>query len=776
MQKIFPKKLLFFVLTLVILFVALSSNSLAATTQTKASTATQTNASKNGKAQAYTMLRSGQIPVELAGRKLSNKQINDLVGLDPTTVKAALATVGDVVAWFNASNFKYMDGAWWTNNPDSYYGRYESGQDSLGSDQNAKFTGNDVNLGVDNVSISAAWLLQDDFKDVGVVAAMVKGNMPNYIVAYIKKDNNYYVIDFATLITNTVKRVRYSMMASVKTKDLSSLSTIVKDTANTNNFVLLGITNHITERLHYAKYGSNAEFTQPDKVKTLYSAVANQRLDQYVIASGTKSTEMSIADYKIPAELRKATMTAKQAAVLVGKDPATIAAAVHTVSDMLLYMHAAGFQIDNGDKQLVDGSVSWHFNNSAVTSLSINKANCGASANTVRYLLNGDYDEVGYVCHTYKDGGGGGHVYNYIKTGGKYYIFDLTAYTESDYSTGALAIIQVKSLQDYANVYKTGMRYGDYLPVIYTYNSAQEIPMAWNNSDTYMTWYPTGTKLTVIACDAANGYRIDYRDITADVLSQINTSRTDRKISSNDKAAFRGIEAYNLPSALGGMTLTAQQITDLVNSSASLDKVSTAVKTVGDAMAYLYAAGFKEGPKDILTSASEGQEWRSNFFAESAFKRKEANCGASANLVRRLLDGDYDEVGYVCHTLATGEGGGHVYNYVKKNGEYFIVDLNAYLVCKYAPIRVYVMSVGNDLKSYAGSWQQMYSSENIKVIYSYNEPVELPISWSIFDDVYVTYLPDIKKNIVNIILESDGYKVGYAKLSTALWNFINTKR
>jgi hypothetical protein len=485
---------------------------------------------------------------------------------------------------------------------------------------------------------------------------------------------------------------------------------------------------------------------------------------------------MNIADYKIPAGLRKATMTTKQAAVLVGKDPATIAAAVHTVSDMLLYMHAAGFQIDDGDKQVADGSVSWHFNNSAVTSVTTNKANCGASANTVRYLLNGDYDEVGYVCHTYKDGGGGGHVYNYIKAGGKYYIFDLTVYTDSDYSTGARAIIQVKSLQDYAKVYKTSMQYGDYLPVIYTYNSAREIPMAWNNGDTYTTWYPAGTKLTVIACDAANGYKIDYRDISADVLSQISVLRTDRSILSNDMAAFKGIEAYNLPNELGGMTLTGQQITDLVNSSASLDKVSTAVKTVGDAMAYLYAAGFKIGRKDILTSGSEGQEWRCNFFAKAAFERKEADygsCGAIANLVRRLLDGDYDEVGYVCHTLGFGDGGGHVYNYVKKNGEYFIVDLNTYMACNYDP-NVYVMSVGNDLKSYAGSWQQMY--KNVKLIYSYNEPVELPISWSIFDDIYVTYLPDIKKNIVNIILESDGYKVGYAKLSPALWTFINTKR
>jgi hypothetical protein len=72
----------------------------------------------------YTVLPYGVVPDTLQGRKLNDSEISALVGKDPAT---ALSTVEDAVAWFNACRFSYMDGAWWTNNPDSYYGRYESG-------------------------------------------------------------------------------------------------------------------------------------------------------------------------------------------------------------------------------------------------------------------------------------------------------------------------------------------------------------------------------------------------------------------------------------------------------------------------------------------------------------------------------------------------------------------------------------------------------------------------------------------------------------------------
>lgn len=723
----------------------------------------------------YTILNSGQVPTALQGRKLTDNQVQALVGKDSGTVKNALSTVQDVVAWFNASNFSYMDGACWTNNPNSYYERYESGSDILYSEQNLTYTGKAYNLGVDNVSIAAAWLLQDDFDEAGIISAIVKGKNPNYNAAYLKVDNYYYIIDFAPLITNTSNRVRSTMMSSLKTESLYSLSTIISDTGNSSKFILLGTTSKLDERLNYAKYGSYAEFAQPD-FEVLFSSYNNLSLESYVINNDSTSNSINISSFNIPYGLGGTTISLDEAKALVGEDAKTIAAAVHTVADVLLYFHAAKFLFKGGDKQVTDGSVTWHFNDSAITSLMNGYANCGATANTVRYLLDGDYDEIGFIAHTYKTGGGGGHVYNYIKTGDKYYVVDMTEYTNSSYSPDVTAIQELDRLSDYADCYSRMSGYGNYLPVVYAYEAEREIPMAWNNSDTITTWYPTGTEINVICEDTANGYKIDYRTLSPNVLAQIEAARTDVTERSNDMSNFPGIVAYNLPSSLGGVSLTDQQVIELISSGASLDEVADAVKTVGDAMIYLYAAGIISADGDILTSGSQGQEWRCNLFADSAFKQKSANCGATANLVRYLLDGDYDDVGYVCHTYAYGGGGGHIYNYVEVDGDYCIVDLNFYLRSNYSTSSKYAISLGNSLSNYASSFSQMYPNSNIKVIYAYSSPEELPISWSIFDDVYVTYLPEANREDVLIILETGEYSVGFANLSAELWNYINTKR
>ena len=49
---------------------------------------------------------------------------------------------------------------------------------------------------------------------------------------------------------------------------------------------------------------------------------------------------------------------------------------------------------------------------------------CGGYANTVSYLLEGDYDKVG----TLRWVGGGNHTISWVMTGGKYYVFDFTQY------------------------------------------------------------------------------------------------------------------------------------------------------------------------------------------------------------------------------------------------------------------------------------------------------------------------------------------------------------
>jgi len=54
---------------------------------------------------------------------------------------------------------------------------------------------------------------------------------------------------------------------------------------------------------------------------------------------------------------------------------------------------------------------------------------CATDSNWLHYILSGDYDEVGYLATSQRDGSG--HVYNYILHDGWYYFIDLTHYHAS---------------------------------------------------------------------------------------------------------------------------------------------------------------------------------------------------------------------------------------------------------------------------------------------------------------------------------------------------------
>ena len=55
-----------------------------------------------------------------------------------------------------------------------------------------------------------------------------------------------------------------------------------------------------------------------------------------------------------------------------------------------------------------------------------NSGCCATDSNWLHYILDGDYDEIGYIATSQRDGNG--HVFNYILQDGWYYMIDLTHY------------------------------------------------------------------------------------------------------------------------------------------------------------------------------------------------------------------------------------------------------------------------------------------------------------------------------------------------------------
>ena len=136
---------------------------------------------------------------------------------------------------------------------------------------------------------------------------------------------------------------------------------------------------------------------------------------------------IQVSKLGLPAAIGKTTLTYNDAFALVGQAPAVIAEAVKTVGDVAQYMVAANF----GAKPRATytpwfGENEWGFDAPGEEQLRQNYACCcGGYTNMALYLLKDDYEEQG-VIRWLGQRGDGNHTINYVKTGGKYYVFDLT--------------------------------------------------------------------------------------------------------------------------------------------------------------------------------------------------------------------------------------------------------------------------------------------------------------------------------------------------------------
>lgn len=108
------------------------------------------------------------------------------------------------------------------------------------------------------------------------------------------------------------------------------------------------------------------------------------------------------------------------------KDPEQISKKISTLYDAVRYYYISGFQMLRGDhKDLPYDGVIWQHHKTGEEAVLTNEGDCSGNAVLISYLLEGDYDEVGYFSYNLKDGGG--HVFNYFKQDGKYFFLDFSS-------------------------------------------------------------------------------------------------------------------------------------------------------------------------------------------------------------------------------------------------------------------------------------------------------------------------------------------------------------
>ena len=99
---------------------------------------------------------------------------------------------------------------------------------------------------------------------------------------------------------------------------------------------------------------------------------------------------------------------------------------IGTLYEALQLYQIGDFRSADDNIRIAEGGVNWEYHMPGRMAVENNCGCCATDSSWLRYLLGGDYDEVGYISTSQRDGSG--HVFNYIRDGEWYYIIDLTHY------------------------------------------------------------------------------------------------------------------------------------------------------------------------------------------------------------------------------------------------------------------------------------------------------------------------------------------------------------
>lgn len=107
-------------------------------------------------------------------------------------------------------------------------------------------------------------------------------------------------------------------------------------------------------------------------------------------------------------------------------DPELLQSNINTVYEALMYIHLSDFKAYSDNIRIKENGIDWEHHKPGIKAIETNRGNCAGVSNLLNYLLEDNYDEVGFIGFSRQDGSG--HVFNYIKENGLYYFIDLTHY------------------------------------------------------------------------------------------------------------------------------------------------------------------------------------------------------------------------------------------------------------------------------------------------------------------------------------------------------------
>lgn len=139
--------------------------------------------------------------------------------------------------------------------------------------------------------------------------------------------------------------------------------------------------------------------------------------------------EVRIADgiYWVPANaLGESRYTNAEIYDMLTLSPGKKQSKFSTLYEALQLYQVGNFYSSDDNIRVYENGINWEHHKPGYDAVRTNNGCCATSANWLNYILKNDYDEVGYIETSQADGSG--HIYNYIKQDGWYYIIDMAHY------------------------------------------------------------------------------------------------------------------------------------------------------------------------------------------------------------------------------------------------------------------------------------------------------------------------------------------------------------
>jgi hypothetical protein len=118
---------------------------------------------------------------------------------------------------------------------------------------------------------------------------------------------------------------------------------------------------------------------------------------------------------------------------MLGDTPEQKQQKISTLYEALQLYQIGNFTAADDNIRVNENGVNWEYHTPGRQAVENNCGCCATSSAWLRYILDGDYDELGYISTSQL--AGDGHVYNYIRQGEWYYIIDMTKYRNDAFAT-----------------------------------------------------------------------------------------------------------------------------------------------------------------------------------------------------------------------------------------------------------------------------------------------------------------------------------------------------